>query len=87
MGFNLGFKGLNLWRLEFLVKGLHGLRTGSQVTQPSRTCGEDKNPCSHLDSKFGLQKRTYQFTDRAILVGNNIGVNSLSFGKVNSKSM
>ena len=70
---------LKFWPLEFLLKRLHGLRIGGRVTQPSRTCGKGKNPCSLLESNPGLQKRTYQFTDRAVLVGNNIRVKCLSF--------
>jgi len=39
---------LKFWPLEFLVKILHGPRIGGRVTQPSRTCGKEKNPCSLL---------------------------------------
>ena len=70
---------LKFWPLEFLIKMIHGLRIGGRITQPSRTCGKEKNPCSLLVSNPGLQKRTYQFTDRAVLVGNNIRVKCLSF--------
>jgi len=69
----------DFWPLEFVVTRLHGLRIGSRVTQPSRICGKEKNPCSLLESKPGLQRRTNQFTDRAVLVGNKIRVKCLSF--------
>jgi len=72
---------LKFWPLEFLIKKRHGLWIGGRVTQPSRTCGKEKNSCSLLESMPGLQKRTYQFTDRAILVGNNIRVKCSSFWK------
>jgi len=70
---------LKFWPLEFLVKRLHGLRVGGLVTQPSRNCGKEKNPCSLLESKPGLQNRTYQYTDGAVLLDNNIRVKCLSF--------
>jgi hypothetical protein len=65
--------------LEFMLKRLHGLRIGGRVTQPSGTCGKEKNSCSLLESKPGHQKRTYKFTNRAILDGNNIRVKCSSF--------
>ena len=70
---------LKFWPLEFMLKRFHGLRIGGRVTQPSRTCGKEKNSCSLLESKPGLQKRTYQFTNRGILVGNNVRVKCPSF--------
>ena len=63
---------LKFWSLEFLVERIDDLRIGGGVTQISGTCGKGKNPCSHLGSKPGLQGPTYQFTDRSVLVGNNI---------------
>jgi hypothetical protein len=76
---------LKFWPLELLVKRIHGLRIGGRVTQTSRNCGKEKNFCSLLESKPGLQKHTYQFTDRAILVGNNIRVKCPLFWEVDSK--
>ena len=70
---------LKYWPLEFLPKRLHGLRIGGRVTQPSRTCGKEKNPCCLLESNPGLQKHTYKFTDKTVLVGNNVRVKCLSF--------
>jgi hypothetical protein len=70
---------LKFWTLEFLLKGLYDLRIGGRVTQPFRTCGKEKNPCSLLESKPGLQKRTYPFTEKTVLFGNNIRVKCLSF--------
>jgi hypothetical protein len=70
---------LKFWPLEVLLKRLHGLRIRGRVTQPSRTCGKEKNSCSLLESKPGLQKRTYQFTDIAVLVGDIIREKCLSF--------
>jgi hypothetical protein len=70
---------LKFWPLEFLVKRLHGLRIGGRGTQPSRTCGKEKNSCSLMESKPGLEKRTYQFTNRRILVVNNVRMKCPSF--------
>jgi len=53
---------LKFWPLEFLVKRIDGHSIEGRVTQPSRNCGKEKNPCSLLESKPALQKRTYQFT-------------------------
>ena len=70
---------LKFWPLEFLVKRIDGHSIEGRVTQPSRNCGKEKNPCSLLESKPALRKRTYQFTDRAVLLDNDIRVNCLSF--------